>query len=350
MLLHEEIPITAAAVQSSLENHNNSSRMLSMMKNCKLTPELICEEFEGLLQPERILNVYVYGSRLYGKSADNDYYPINQDSDFDIMLVYDFDNFQAPQKLTFLSNQKENRNSEFFQLEIPLWMKRRESLIENSVENSNNASENLNKIEKFTPHMERQTLENGEIIYNFKQKQFGVDMCIYTREQFLNQLKKHQFSELLGLFLERSDEDYHSFILKKKVDFSEEFEKSGVGIQLSKLRASLSQSASMVWKCCRSMMEHRLDLEPPEVEVFKGKKTLIHTLRVYHYGIQIAKFGKIVDWHECDKYYDAIFKHPEKYNSFRELSQQFNKIRLALHDEFRNLCPKDETLAENDEE
>nr|CAG4714224.1 unnamed protein product [Naegleria fowleri] len=354
---------------------------LDLMRECELRVEDIIQEFDGLLENERILNVYVYGSRLYGKtpkqsvvggqehqqnkkrisssslqsknrgvssslseqSGDDEkvsipnatdphqqqqqqqYYSVTQDSDFDIMMIYDYEEGKTPSKLTFLSNQKENKNSEFFQYLLPKYK------------------------EKFGPCLPFTEIvkDDQTIYYKFTQKRFGLDMCLYSKEQFLNQVKKHQFSELIGLFLEKSSEEYQRFILRKRFNVLEEFTTQKGTINLSLLRSSLSQSASMCWKCCKSMYEHRLELDPPEVEIFKAKKTVIHTLRVYHYGIQIAQNGTIIDWHVCDKYYDDILGTKDKYNTWREMSKVYGPIRNQLHEHFRACCPKEDELLED---
>ncbi|KAG2377518.1 hypothetical protein C9374_009034 [Naegleria lovaniensis] len=339
--------------QDSLSQNEHPS--LVLMKQCQLGVEDIIEEFDHLLENDRILNVYIYGSRLYGKtptknshhagkskranssknksnepsdfissveSSPNEiqpYYTITPDTDFDIMMIYDYEEDKTPSKLTFLSNQKENKNSEFFQLLLPKYKQQYGHL-------------------PFTEMMKK----DHTIYYKFTQKRFGLDMCLYSKEQFMNQVKKHQFSELIGLFLEKSSEDYQQFILRRKFNVLEEFTKQQGTINLSVLRSSLSQSASMCWKCCKSMYEHRLELDPPEIEIFKAKKTVIHTLRVYHYGVQIAQNNGITDWHACDKYYDDLLGTKDKYQTWREMSKVYGPIRLQLHEQFRACCPKED--------
>jgi len=302
--------------------NENGKMLIEMMEQSEISVADIVNEFEGLLEDDRVLTVYVYGSRLYGKTPNNcqsGYYSITPDSDFDIMMIYDFDEDRTPAKLTFLSNQKENKNSEFMEFYMS------ESLKRSQIENCD-------------------TIENrSKITYRFTIKRFGLDMCIYSKSQFLNQVKKHQFSELIGFFLEQTSE-YEKFILRNRFRVSDEFLRCN-SLDLSILRSSFSQSASMCWKCAKSMYDHRLELDAPEVEVFKGKKTIIHALRVFHFGIQIAQSGKITDWHCCDKYYDDVLQSKDKYETWGKIIKIYQPIRTKLHEHFKSVASKE---TEND--
>ena len=63
-----------------------------------------------------------------------------------------------------------------------------------------------------------------------------------------------------------------------------------------KLRQVISQIASNAWaKADKNMTVEK------DYDLYRGQKSLFHSLRIMKFGIQIAKFGKIVDYHTSQK-------------------------------------------------
>ncbi|KAL9648573.1 hypothetical protein ABK040_012232 [Willaertia magna] len=265
--------------------NTNKDYLINEMKKSQLTINDILLEFPQL-EDSKILNVYIYGSRLYAKPVKNNYLVSNEDSDYDIILIYDFD--EEPKTLQFLTNQK-----------------------------------------------------GKESKTNYK-----MDISVYSKLQFSNQIKKYKFTELIIYFLDFNQTEYYPFILRNNWKFTDLLDVNNK-FNLNQLRTILSQSASMTYKCSKSMFDHKLKLNEEDVEIFKGKKTMIHCLRVYLFGIQLAKYGNIIDFHCCDKYYDDIFDDLNKYNNWQEITTVYRDIKLKLHEEFKNACPLLEEENEN---
>ena len=65
------------------------------------------------------------------------------------------------------------------------------------------------------------------------------------------------------------------------------------------LRHSFSHTSSNSWVKCKKKLE--------QGDYYIGIKSLFHSLRIPMFGIQIAKYGKIVDFSCANKIYDSIF-------------------------------------------
>lgn len=309
----------------------NKQYLLDLMKNDTLDIPKIVDEFDGLLEKDRILNVYVYGSRLYGKPC-TDVYKVNGGSDYDLLMIYDFE--EEPEHLLFITNQKDNYCTETFDSLLPRYLKGR-GLLSNNNPNCNIIDDT--SVEQISQSIiKKKNLKTGDVTYAFsKIPKYELDISIYSKQQFLNQLKKNKFNELLALLLEQSEE-YQRFIIQQSFKLSEEFPEMKNRIDPKSIIDSFNPFSSMVWKFCKGLYEHEWGWDPPEVDIFKAKKRVIHTLRICHYAKQIANHGKIVDWHVCDMYFNDIFQREEKYSDWEEISKVYDPIRNSLVNDLEN--------------
>lgn len=107
-------------------------------------------------------------------------------------------------------------------------------------------------------------------------------------------------------------------------------------LSLPKLRQSISAKASHSWVKAKKKMT-----EPYEVpdEFMRGKKSLFHSFRILYFGIQIAKFGKIVNYAEANPIWRDIYENPSTdWNHYQaKWKEQHNAVSTA----FRLLAPKE---------
>lgn len=100
-------------------------------------------------------------------------------------------------------------------------------------------------------------------------------------------------------------------------------------LDLEQLRRSISGVVSNSWVKAKKKMAQGDD--------YIGRKSMWHSLRILMFGIQVAKYGKIVDFSEANEYYDDIVKGNAPYS---ELVKVYKPIMNAKQSEFRVLCPK----------
>jgi len=100
-------------------------------------------------------------------------------------------------------------------------------------------------------------------------------------------------------------------------------------LDLINLRKSISSVASNSWVKCKKKMW--------QGDILLGQKSLFHALRIFDFGIQIAKYGRIVDYKRDFK--NFLFKI-KQYNNWQELKDMFQPEFNKLHSEFKKLTVK----------
>ncbi|KAL9646506.1 hypothetical protein ABK040_006565 [Willaertia magna] len=86
-----------------------------------------------------------------------------------------------------------------------------------------------------------------------------------------------------------------------------------------------------------------------EKELKIGLKSLFHSLRILHFGIQIAKHGKIINFEEATELYkDIVVKYMNLFNEGKitneqiwyELNEKYGKEKKLLEKQIKELLPK----------
>jgi len=191
-------------------------------------------------KPENVLNVYLYGSRVYGN--------IRKDSDYDFIVV--------------LKKKRINNQEQF--------------------------SDNL------------------------------INVQFYTVDDFQRRLDNHEISALECYFLPEQ------YILKRNVCFS-------FKLVIEKLRESLSTKANNSFVKAYK----KLTIEK-DYNLLTAQKSLWHSFRIIYFGIQIAKYGKITDYSECN----AIFWDILRLKEWDDMVDQYKKSHNNIMSQFRILAPK----------
>ena len=99
------------------------------------------------------------------------------------------------------------------------------------------------------------------------------------------------------------------------------------------LRKVISQIASNAWAKAGKKMTIEKDYD-----LYRGQKSLFHSLRIMKFGIQIAKYGKITDYHEANALWDEIYAMCEcGWDIYKE---KYKPLANKLRSELTALCPK----------
>ena len=146
----------------------------------------------------------------------------------------------------------------------------------------------------------------------------NLDIQYMTLNQFKELLNEHHILALETYF-------YNYDILKEYIPSFE--------VDNWKLRQSISSVASNAWAKANKKMSVVKDYD-----IYKGKKSLFHSLRVLMFGIQIAEHQKIVDFKEASSLWNSIYENESKdwINYKTEYKPLYNKLKSQL----TKLCPK----------
>lgn len=145
-----------------------------------------------------------------------------------------------------------------------------------------------------------------------------IELKIYNEVSFLSEFDRHEISVLECYYLD------HKNIL---IPFN--FPK--LQIDKWKLRMSFCQKSSNSWVKCKKKFIIQEDYNP-----YIWKKSVWHSLRILMFWIQIAKFWKIVDYQEANKYHQDIMNM----SSWEDIDKKYKSLYNSLSSEFRILCPK----------
>lgn len=102
-----------------------------------------------------------------------------------------------------------------------------------------------------------------------------------------------------------------------------------------KLRQVVSSIASNAFAKAHKKMTVEKDYD-----LYRGQKSLFHSIRVMVFGIQIAKFGKIVDYQEANQYWTMIYAMKD--SPWEVYKETFKPIINQIRSELVVLCPKPE--------
>jgi predicted nucleotidyltransferase len=183
-----------------------------------------------------ILNVYMYGSRLYGTA--------NETSDFDLYVIAD-DTIEEVE---------------------------------------------VSSVPPPMPNTFYIRVDDGEL---------HCDITVLKKTQFLNKLKQCFIHEMICLWAP------DCFVLKSDVDLWKELESINYCFSMETLQNTILFQTNFVWNACMKAFNDSMLIEDTDTrneELYKAKKGIVHTLRFFMYGIQIATTGNISDYSVCDNH------------------------------------------------
>lgn len=92
------------------------------------------------------------------------------------------------------------------------------------------------------------------------------------------------------------------------------------------LRKSISKKASNSWNKCKKKMW--------QGDIYIGQKSAFHSLRIFDFGIQIAKYGKIIDY---QKNFKTLLNDIQTFNNWKNLKFKYQKEFNKLHSNFKKV-------------
>lgn len=148
-----------------------------------------------------------------------------------------------------------------------------------------------------------------------------INVSFQTPGEFQQRLDAHEISQLECHFLDER------FVWKNTRQFP-------FKLALPKLRHALSAKAS------NSFIKAKKKREVPENrDLVIAKKSLYHSFRIIEFGIQIATFGRIVDYHICHQLYkDIMYNYA---TDWKPLFDAYKQAHNELMSRFRVVAPKE---------
>lgn len=151
--------------------------------------------------------------------------------------------------------------------------------------------------------------DNENLYYSVSNE--NGDATVYSEQRFIQRIKDHHISALECIFQRpRTDKYYRMFELN-----------------LEKLRREISAVSSNSFIKCKKKLKIGED--------YIGKKSMFHSLRILMFGIQIARYGKIVDY-SCANYLLPIIM---SMNTWEEIQAFCQPIYNSLKSMFKILAP-----------
>jgi len=148
-----------------------------------------------------------------------------------------------------------------------------------------------------------------------------IHATMYSYSDYIDRMDDHEISILECMSLPR--EMMVKAIVHPQLDV----------IDVEKLRVSVSAKSS------NSLVKakKKITLYDDRESKYIGLKSFFHSLRMIRFAIQVARFGKIVDFGECNELYDQMLNEPL---DWEYLVEKYKPIHKAWSTEFRTLAPK----------
>lgn len=147
-----------------------------------------------------------------------------------------------------------------------------------------------------------------------------ADFTLYSKDVFQQKVDLHDISALECIFLPKDK------ILKEEYKFSFE-------LNLENLRKEASSKSSNSFVKCKKKL-----MSTDKKDIYIGKKSLFHSLRITMFATQIAKYRKIINYSEANDYWREIVYN--EINDWEFYKNKYQPIANALNTEFRKLAPK----------
>ena len=142
----------------------------------------------------------------------------------------------------------------------------------------------------------------------------NTNFTVYSEQNFIKKIQEHHISALECIFQKEDD------------PFVKYFE-----LDTEKLRRAISSVASNSYVKCKKKLN--------QGEEYIGLKSMFHSLRILNFGMQIAKYGKIVDYSAANYIQTMVFNLNT--NDWEVVNRRFKPIFNAFKTHFKKLAPLD---------
>lgn len=136
------------------------------------------------------------------------------------------------------------------------------------------------------------------------------DFTVYSESKFIRRVREHHISAMECIFQDDKDPYQKFFHVVPEL-----------------LRREISAVSSNSFVKCKKKLAIGED--------YIGKKSMFHSLRILMFGIQIAKFGKIVDYKEANYLLPIIMSMA----TWEDIKEYCQPIFNSLKSEFKILAP-----------
>lgn len=167
---------------------------------------------------------------------------------------------------------------------------------------------------------------NNNSIYNILEYSIdNIDFQFINESWFCKMLEDHHIIAIESLWM--SSDNYLYGVLPGKSYFC---------LDKWKLRQTISSIVNNSWAKCHKKLTVEKDYD-----FYRAIKSLFHCLRLYTFGLQIAQFGKIVDYSAANQYWDDLYIH-DKFSEhiWKEYKAYYQPILNGIRSEFIKYCPK----------
>lgn len=155
--------------------------------------------------------------------------------------------------------------------------------------------------------------------YIYEGKNTVENYSIYGITKFQQMMNDHHITALECYFLPQEH-----FISYHQFDFK---------LNLQQLRKSISEKTSHSWVKAKKKFEIEDDRN-----IYVGKKSLFHSMRIIDFGTQIAKTNKIENYQSCVHLWNEIKNNPSE--NWKDYETKYKSIFNQMMSEFRKLAPK----------
>lgn len=159
--------------------------------------------------------------------------------------------------------------------------------------------------------------DSEESHVEFNEDNIKLDVNVFNDYSFSNMIEDNEITALECLSLP------DNLVIKQTIKYKLE-------LNLNKLREAISSKSSHSFVKARKKIRYG--------EYYIGKKSLWHSFRIIYFGIQVAKYGKIVDFSEANHLYDDIVLNSSIDEEYYK--EKYLKLHNELMTEFRKLAPK----------
>jgi len=150
-----------------------------------------------------------------------------------------------------------------------------------------------------------------DFVYSVENHKANVDFKVYSESLFIKNIEAHTISVLECIF-QKQDDPYVGYF---KLNYNQ-------------LRHAISSASSVSYVKCKKKMKENYN--------YNGKKSMYHSLRILNFGIQIAKYGRIVKYSSANHFNGKLFAMG---NDWDEIDKQFKPIYNMLKTHFKKVAP-----------
>ena len=159
---------------------------------------------------------------------------------------------------------------------------------------------------------------------NINGRDIEIDAQYIRESKFIEMIKNHHIIALESLWLPKE-------MINGTYDYAKYFE-----LDKWKLRQTISSIVSNAWAKCHKKLTVEKDYD-----FYRGLKSLFHCLRLLVFGIQIATYGKIIDYSEANHYWEDLWdKNIVPSHKWEDYKAMYQPELNRLKSEFVKLCPK----------